>query len=158
MPSSNVGLVANEHAQNVHRRSAGALGGPSSSESWEVPPKCPFALGQHLGVNQCSEHISACDLIDEIESRLRSRQSQCQCRLLEIVGLDSHDEIFNLATCRGHCVVLKEFIKQAGYRVGRMLAIHFRARDDASSAEWAAKKSLLWGIFHATCCISGCHT
>ena len=83
-------------------------------------------MGQHLGVNQCFEYASARDLI-ETEMRQRGRQRQCQCRLLEVVGLDSDDEILNLATCRGHCVVLQEIVKfvrrgeQAMYRVYGML-------------------------------------
>ena len=74
-----------------------------------MPAVGAVALSQHSSVHQCSEHASACDLIDT-ESRLRSRQRQRQCRVLEIVGLDSHDEVFNSVTCRGHCVILSEIV------------------------------------------------
>jgi hypothetical protein len=81
--------------------------GSSSGESWKIPAVGAVALGQHSGVHQCSEHASACDLI-EPESRLRSSPRQRQCRVLEIVGLDSHNEVFNSVTYRGHYVLLQE--------------------------------------------------
>ena len=62
-------------------------------ESWKIPTIGVCVLGQHPGVDQCSEHTSARDLV-ETESRLRSIQRQRQGRLLEIVGLDSRDEVF----------------------------------------------------------------
>ena len=89
-----------------------------------MPAVDAVALGQHSGVHQCSEHASACDLV-ETESRLRSRQRQRQCRVLEIVGLDSHNQVFNSVTCRGHCVILSEIVKRQS--ASRML-------DKASSA------------------------
>jgi len=106
-----------------------------------MPAVGAVALGQHSSVHQCSEHASACDLINT-ESRLRSRQRQRQCRVLEIVGLDSHDEVFNSVTCRCHCVILSEIVKRQS--ASRMLekassAREQRARHNGRAVSHAAK-------------------
>ena len=54
----------------------------------EIPAIGPFALGQHPGVHQCSEHASTCG--SSTPNRSAPQAGQSQRRVLEEVGLDSH--------------------------------------------------------------------
>jgi hypothetical protein len=86
-------------------------GGLSCGGSWKVPARGPLALGQHSGIHQGTEYTVAGDFVDA-EPPLCRRQRQREGRVVEKVGLDSHDKTFDSVTCRGHHVILQGIVQR----------------------------------------------